>query len=110
MTKEEIILEAFKACNEESSIIDNQLKRMDFHLAENMPWALFQKIDAESKKLQAIYKSYVLGVIEDDKKARIQIMKSVKEAITNLPQNLNGFRSFWKEHSDCNDQGCKNHK
>lgn len=105
-----VILAAMQASNDESSIIDNQLKRMDFHLAEEMNWETFEKVDAEAKKLQALYKVYIMGVVQEDKNKRLESMQAIKEALTRLPKNLHSFRKFWKEHNNCETESCKNHK
>lgn len=98
-----ILLAALSGAN---TTVEQDIKRLDFYMAEKMPWELFLDLNEESKKLELLQKSYILAVLRDDKEKRLHILKTIKEASAHVPEMLKHFRKSYKNHQ----KHCKAHK
>lgn len=93
-----IILSALKNEINDNISISDDIKKLDFLIAEKLPWGAFKDIDTEIKKVELMAKYYILSVLRDDKVKRISTIKILKENYPNLLTLLHGFRKGYANH------------
>lgn len=96
----EAIFEAInEAVNNQAEQVNRTIRALNYAIAsETQSWKLYDKLDADSKKIEASFKTYVLGVLRDDKEMRVKAIKSLKDLSEGIVKNAKSFKQFWNEH------------
>jgi hypothetical protein len=91
--------------------IDAHLKKINFTIAKEVPYSIFKIIDFDSRKIEVAYKTYIIGVLTNDKEMRISSLNAVKEMSPDLLTNLKAFKKQHKFHNEnCKNTSCKKDK
>jgi hypothetical protein len=94
-----------KSMTRQMEEINTEISRFDFAIAVIMAdldkWNTFAMIQANSKKLEAAYKGYILGVVQNNKKLRVKYIKILKHLMEHVIPNLREFKEHWNAIENC---------
>lgn len=79
---------------------DEHLKYINYQLADDLSYSLFTAVDCNAKKMEIMYKLYILGVLDNDKKMRIKCLKHLKEMFPDLIDSLKEFKDKYKNSKE----------
>ncbi len=85
-----------------SDYVEHIIRKLNFSIASKLVhYDLVDKLNADSKKFEACFKSYIVGVLIGDKDLRIKAKVELKQLAEGCDELFKNFRKFVKEHKEC---------